>query len=183
MTSKRCRRCSSVFLPARPNQQYCSKECSDTAKSEREKIYKKNKRKGMNLIWINTVHGNDFKFFILFLERVSKESTHQTASKPPAAQNLGAGFTKLKNIDLSIQEACNQTERGKVTIIDISKDLPETLTNWNLFARVYYSHVGTVIKFIKINAHHWSILNETEREKWTVGKYSKVSIEPPRYIN
>ena len=125
MTSKRCRRCSSVFLPSRPNQQYCSKECSDTAKSEREKIYNKNKRKGMNLIWINTVHGNDFKFFILFLERVSKESTHQTASKPPAAQNLGAGFTKLKNIDLSIQEACNQLSEVKLPLLTSQKICPK----------------------------------------------------------
>ncbi len=61
-----------------------------------------------------------------------------------------------------------------MTTIDISKDLPETLSNWDLFVSAYYSQVGTVIKFVKIDDHHWSILKETEREMWTVGKWSQV---------
>ncbi len=62
-----------------------------------------------------------------------------------------------------------------MTVIDIAKDLPQTLTNWDLFVCAYYSHVGTVIKFVKTDDHHWSILKEAERETWTVGKWSQVS--------
>jgi hypothetical protein len=62
-----------------------------------------------------------------------------------------------------------------VTIIDISKDLPTTLSHWDPFVCAYYSQVGTVIKFVKIDAHHWSILKETERETWTVGQWTQVS--------
>ena len=90
-------------------------------------------------------------------------------------QKSSNGNSKLKNIQLSIQEACNRTEHGNVTIIDISKDLPETLSDWDHFVCAYYSQVGTVIKFVKIHAQRWSILKETEREMWTVGKWAQVS--------
>lgn len=83
--------------------------------------------------------------------------------------------TELKSFQLSIQETCDQSERGKATIIDISKDLPETLSNWDRFVSAYYSQVGTVIKFVKINARHWSTVEETKRELWTVAKWTKVS--------
>lgn len=63
-----------------------------------------------------------------------------------------------------------------MTIIDIAKDLPETLSKWDLFVSTYYSQVGTVIKFVKIDDSHWSILKETEREVWTVGKWSQVCV-------
>lgn len=62
-----------------------------------------------------------------------------------------------------------------MTLIDISKDLPETLANWDRFIGAYYSQVGTVVKFVKIDGQHWSILKEIERETWTVGKWNNVS--------
>lgn len=68
-----------------------------------------------------------------------------------------------------------------MTIVNIAKDLPETLSKWDLFVSAYYSQVGTVIKFVKIDDNHWSILKETEREVWTVGKWSQVCAKCPSY--
>ena len=104
---------------------------------------------------------------------IATQSLSHESQKP--VQKSSNGSSKLKKIQLSIQETCNQTERGEVTIIDISKDLPETLSDWDRFVCSYYLQVGTVIKFVKIHAQHWSIVKETEREMWTVGKWAQVS--------
>lgn len=121
--------------------------------------------------------------FTIFLKKLGRLSGggKLIASQPLShelqkpVRKSSKGNSKLKNIQLSIQETCNRTEHGKATIIDISKDLPETLSDWDRFVCAYYSQVGTVIKFVKIHAQRWSILKETEREMWTVGKWAQVS--------
>jgi hypothetical protein len=121
-----------------------------------------------------------FNIFQIILARILEKGqalasqTHESQKLVPRSKTR---ILKIpNNQEHLIQESCNQIERGKVTIIDISKDLPETLSNWDLFVRGYNSQVGTVVKFVKIDAHRWSILKETERETWTVGKWTKVSI-------
>jgi hypothetical protein len=113
--------------------------------------------------------------FFVILERKTKGSNTPISSPLSSPQKANKRIkSKLNNVDILIQEAVNQTERGKVIIMDVAKDLPENLSNWDSFVCAYYSQIGTVIKFVKIDDSRWSILKETERETWTVGKWSKV---------
>lgn len=90
-------------------------------------------------------------------EEKIKQPIGSSTPQSKAVQIRRTGKPKSKSAENLIQDACHRTEGGKVTIVDIAKDLP-------------------VIKFVKIGDHHWSILKETEREVWTVGRWAQVRL-------